>query len=209
MVTQVPTMDALLNAVVAAPRQHKRRLIAICGAPASGKSTLAAALCDGLIGMGCASCVVPMDGFHLDNAILKAKGAFDRKGAPHTFDSAGFAALIHRCAREDDVYYPTFDRGRDLAIAASGVVSADVDTVLVEGNYLLMQTSGWRDLADLWDMTVALDVPLGELTKRLIARWVDHGLSVDDATRRAEQNDLPNARTVMEHSSPADYTFGG
>ncbi len=201
------TLDAVLAAIYAAPRRQKRRLIAVCGAPASGKSTLAAALSEGLNGKGCATCVVPMDGFHLDNAILKAKGTFERKGAPHTFDSAGFAALIRRCGHEDEVYYPTFDRARDIGIAASGVVSAGIDTVLVEGNYLLMQTSGWRDLAALWDMSIYLDVPENELQKRLVARWLDHGMSLADATARAAQNDLPNARVVIDDSAAADYVF--
>ena len=207
MADRITSFDALVAAVSGAPRQQKRRLIAVCGAPASGKSTLAAALCDALLGLGVSTCVVPMDGFHLDNAILRENGTLDRKGAPHTFDSAGFASLISRCAQEDTVYYPTFDRARDISIGASGVVSGDIDTIVVEGNYLLMQTPGWRDLLGLWDKSVYLDVPAEELKKRLMTRWLDHGLSPADAAKRAEQNDMQNARTVIEHSAKADLVF--
>lgn len=209
MSRKLDTMESVLSAVMDAPRRQKRRMIAICGAPASGKSTLAEALCVALVRADVSSCVVPMDGFHLDNSILKPNGIFDRKGAPHTFDSAGFAALMARCAQENDVYYPTFDRARDLSIAASGVVSGDIDTVVVEGNYLLMQTPGWQDLAAIWDVSIYLDVPAATLKERLVKRWLDHGMSAEDADARAEQNDMQNARTVIEHSARADFVFSG
>jgi len=207
MTKRLNNAQALAQAVAESTRQQKRRLIAVCGAPASGKSTLADALCEALRLDGVPTCVVPMDGFHLDNAILKANASLDRKGAPHTFDSAGFAALINRCGYEDDVYYPTFDRARDISIAASGVVAKGTDTVVVEGNYLLMQTPGWRDLLGLWDVSIYLDVPAEELRSRLITRWTDHGLSPHDAAIRAEQNDMQNARTVIDHSAPADVIY--
>ena len=209
MSRKLDTMESVVSAVMDAPRRQKRRMIAICGAPASGKSTLAEALCAALVRADVSSCVVPMDGFHLDNSILKPNGIFDRKGAPHTFDSAGFAALMARCAQEDDVYYPTFDRARDLSIAASGVVSGDIDTVVVEGNYLLMQTPGWQDLAAVWDVSIFLDVPAATLKERLVKRWLDHGMSAEDAEARDEQNDMQNARTVIEHSAHADFVFSG
>jgi fructokinase len=209
MTAPLTSVDAVVAAVIAVSRRQKRRMIAVCGAPASGKSTLAGALCDALQARGVRSCVVPMDGFHIDNAILKARGTFDRKGAPHTFDSVGFAAIIDRCAQEDDVYYPTFDRPRDLSIAASGVVSREIDTVVVEGNYLLMQTPGWQGLAAIWDASIYLEVPAGTLKQRLVTRWLDHGLSQQEADIRAEQNDMRNARTVIEQSTRADFVFNG
>ncbi len=183
-------------------------MIAVCGAPASGKSTFADQLCKGLLAQGLRCCVVPMDGFHLDNTILKAVGTLARKGAPHTFDSAGFATLVARAASEDLVYYPIFDRSRDIAIAASGRITADIDTVIVEGNYLLMQTPEWAGLARHWDLSIYLEVPQDELRRRLIARWQDHGLTADAATKRAQENDLPNALTVLENSAAADHVFG-
>ena len=209
MTKKLTELTALVSVVMDAPRREKRRMIAVCGAPASGKSTLAEALCDALKSENINACVVPMDGFHLDNTILTASGTLDRKGAPHTFDSAGFASLIGRCAKEDDVYYPTFDRTRDISIAASGMVSRDTDTVVVEGNYLLMKTSGWRDLAYIWDMAIYLEVSADTLKERLVKRWIDHGLSPSDADARAEHNDMPNARTVIGQSAPADFIYTG
>ena len=57
----------------------KRALIAIAGAPGSGKSTFAERL-SGYLGKKAS--VIPMDGFHLDNSVLEAKGLLSVKGAP-------------------------------------------------------------------------------------------------------------------------------
>ncbi|MDP8995995.1 MAG: zeta toxin family protein, partial [Pseudomonadota bacterium] len=75
-----------------------RFMIGIAGPPASGKSTLAEQLREAL---GENAVVVPMDGFHFDDAILNARGHRTRKGAPHTYDVAGFEVLLKRIkARE-------------------------------------------------------------------------------------------------------------
>ena len=63
-----------------------RPLIGIAGPPASGKSTLAHALAEQTGGIA-----VPMDGFHLDNPILEARGLRQRKGAPETFRCGGLS----------------------------------------------------------------------------------------------------------------------
>lgn len=72
----------------------KRRLVAIAGPPASGKSTLACELAQAHPSFA----LVPMDGFHLDNATLKARNRLDRKGAPDTFVCGGFLGLVTRSA---------------------------------------------------------------------------------------------------------------
>ncbi len=84
-------LRALSERIAQTSFSHKRRLIALAGAPASGKSTLAHALCALVPG----ACVVPMDGFHLDNALLEARGLLARKGAPETFDARGFLHLMY------------------------------------------------------------------------------------------------------------------
>lgn len=195
---------ALLEKVLAAPRSGKRRLVALAGPPASGKSTLAETLCEKLNAAGCKTQVVPMDGFHLDNSILIERGLLPRKGAPETFDAEGFASLIARIKNTSEVFYPTFDRTRDIAVAGTGFVPEDCDTVVVEGNYLLFDAPVWRDLYDLWDIRIQLDVPLQVLEERLIARWLAHGLSPEKANERALANDIPNARRVLAHALSPD-----
>ncbi len=182
----------------------RRRMIALAGPPGSGKSTLAESVANFLNASGTATVVIPMDGFHLDNRILEQRGRLPRKGAPDTFDVHGFVALIARIASEDSVIYPIFDRDRDLSIAGAAELPSDCETVIVEGNYLLLDAPVWRDLMPYWDMTIGLNVPEDTLRKRLIQRWIDHGLSADAARARAESNDIPNALLVAQQSRPPD-----
>jgi pantothenate kinase len=120
----------------------------------------------------------------------------------------GLAQLVARLRSEVEVIYPLFDRERDIAVAGAGLVSADCDCVLVEGNYLLFDEPGWRELAALWDVSVRLSVPEDLLRTRLVQRWRDHGLADEAAEDRAERNDLANARRVLAAPLPADLTWG-
>ncbi len=188
-------------------KDRSRLIVAIAGAPGSGKSTLAAELNRRLNAQRCPACVVPMDGFHLDNAILSERGLLPRKGAPETFDAEGFVHLVGRLRGGAEVVYPVFDRSRDIAIAGAGLVRRETQVVIVEGNYLLYDSPPWSGLAPLWDLSVQLAVPVSELRARLIQRWLSHGLSRAAATRRAETNDIPNAQAVIDRSLPADFTI--
>ncbi|WP_417817961.1 nucleoside triphosphate hydrolase [Tritonibacter scottomollicae] len=184
-----------------------RRLVALSGAPGSGKSTLSEPLAAMLTERGVRSEVVPMDGFHLDNRLLEARGLMPRKGAPETFDLGGFKRLCHALRADDEVVYPLFDRSRDLAIAGAAHVGQDCSVAVIEGNYLLFDEPGWRDLADLWDVSIRLDVPLADLKARLVQRWLTHGLDQAAAEARARGNDLANAQRIASARLPADLTW--
>ncbi|MCK8464482.1 nucleoside/nucleotide kinase family protein [Aliiroseovarius sp. S1339] len=198
------TIAELAEHVRAAPRKGTRRLVAVGGAPASGKSTLAEALADHLTNDGCPAKVVPMDGFHLHNQILVERDLLNRKGAPQTFDAQGFLHLITRLHDEPEVFFPLFDRDRDIAIAGAGLVDQDCNTVIVEGNYLLQDLPIWRDLRAHWDLALCLEVEEQVLHDRLVARWLKHGLSPKQAEVRAAENDLKNAQLVRQFQLPAD-----
>ena len=77
--------------------------------------------------------------------------------------------------------------------------------LIFEGNYLLLDRAPWHDLAPLWDITVSLAIDEEMLTRRLVQRWLDHGLSASEALARAESNDLPNGRAVLRECRRADY----
>ncbi|GGE54435.1 nucleoside/nucleotide kinase family protein [Actibacterium pelagium] len=198
--------EALLEEILAAPRTGHRKVVAVAGPPASGKSTLSEVLAEQLTTKGCNATVVPMDGFHLDNRILQARGLLGRKGAPETFDIGGFLRLVTALPTSDTVYFPIFDRERDIAIAGAGLVSDDCDTVVVEGNYLLFDAPEWRDLRKYWNFAVQLDVPISVLRQRLIDRWLSYGLTLGQATARAETNDLRNVELVASQRLEADTT---
>ena len=182
----------------------ERFIVAIAGPPGSGKSTLAERLHEVLPG----AAVVSMDGFHLDDAVLNRRGLRSRKGAPETFDYAGFAALLRRIrASEPEIAIPLFDRSMELSRAGASIVGSDAKFVLVEGNYLLLDEEPWSALAGLFDFTIFVDVPRFELERRLMERWRGHGKSDDDARAWIASNDLPNIERVLARRSKADLVL--
>jgi pantothenate kinase len=181
-----------------------RFLVALAGPPASGKSTLAADLAAALQP---GARVVPMDGFHYDDAVLTPRGLRPRKGAPETFDAMGFIHLIRRLRDEDEVAIPVFDRSVELSRAGADIVGPDDHILIIEGNYLLLDADPWRQLKPLFDLTVFLDVPEAELTRRLTDRWRHYGKTEQAAKDWIASNDLPNALSVINGSIPAEITL--
>lgn len=200
----------LASELVARAGIAERVMIGIAGPPGSGKSTLASNLRKELGQRGESAVIVPMDGFHFDDVVLNARGHRSRKGAPHTFDVAGFTILLKRLkACEPDVAIPVFDRTLELSRAAAAVVGAYDKFVIVEGNYLLLQMPPWNMLKPLFDLTVMLDVTEQELERRLMSRILQHGHDEAHATNWIASNDLPNARTVIGNSAMADIIVAG
>lgn len=186
-----------------APTQG-RFLTALAGPPGAGKSTLAAEL---VAALGAGAKAVPMDGFHYDDAVLHARGARDRKGAPDTFDAQGFFHLLRRLRREDEVAIPLFDRDLEISRAGADIVTAADRLLVVEGNYLLLNEAPWPQAAPLFDLTVWIDVPEEELDRRLMARWAHYGKTPEQARAWIDGNDMPNIRRVTRNSSLADLVI--
>lgn len=198
------TVDALCDKLRAHPGTQ-RHLTAIAGAPGSGKSTLADKLVEALNAATPGSAaVLPMDGYHYDDTVLNARGWRPRKGAPHTFDVAGFAHMLSRMRtnRDPEIAVPVFDRSIEIARAGARLIPQSVRHIIVEGNYLLLNQSPWDELTAQFDLTVFLDVPFAELERRLAERW--GALKGAELITKMEGNDLPNARTVVEESRSAD-----
>jgi fructokinase len=200
-------ITALLEQALKSTRRQARRVVAIAGPPASGKSTLAAGLVEAIGGAGVHSQLVSMDGFHLDNRILDDRGILDRKGSPPSFDAMGLLRLVQVLGASQELYYPVFDRARDLSVAGAGHIAPECDTIVIEGNYLLMDAPIWRDMAKYWDLSIHLSCDEAELEARLIQRWVDHGLAPEAARIRTHSNDLPNARLVGQTALRADVVL--
>ncbi len=181
------------------------RVLGITGPPGAGKSTLAAALADGLT-PGTAV-VVGMDGFHLSNQVLEAHGSRARKGAIDTFDDAGYAALIDRIAGRrpggPPVYAPEFRREIEEPVAA-GTVVGDEPLVITEGNYLLATSGAWpvarARMAEVW----YIDLPDDERLRRLVARHHAFGKPLPDAEAWARGTDQRNADLIATTRDPAD-----
>jgi len=195
------TPDALAELIRSRAKGQGRFLTALAGPPGAGKSTLAAAV---VAMLGAGAKAVPMDGFHYDDAVLTARGARARKGAPDTFDAQGFFHLLRRLRVEDEVAIPLFDRDLEISRAGADIVTAADRLLVVEGNYLLLNEAPWPDAAPLFDLTVWIDVPEAELDRRLLARWAHYGKTPAEARDWIDGNDLPNIRRVTQGSRPAD-----
>lgn len=177
-----------------------RYVFGIAGPPGSGKSTLAAQL-----GIVLDAPVVAMDGFHLPNDVLRARGLLAVKGAPETFDAGAFLTMV-RAIREssDTVSCPAFDRTIDAPVADRiSVVPGDV-VVVVEGNYLLLDRPPWASLLGALDAIAYLDVPDEVRRSRLIARHVEFGRDPVDAAEFVRRSDEANAVLVEASRSRAD-----
>lgn len=181
-----------------------RFLTALAGPPGAGKSTLSAAL---VAALGPGARVVPMDGFHYDDAVLNARGLRSRKGAPETFDLSGFSNLLKRLRVEGEVAIPVFDRSLELSRGSADVVLPEDRFLIVEGNYLLLNEGKWADLAGQFDLTVWMDVDLAELDLRLMARWAHFGKTPAESRAWIDGNDMPNIRRTIENSRPADVVI--
>jgi pantothenate kinase len=166
-----PPFHALVARATALATTGERRILGITGPPGAGKSTLAFAVCEALAGR---AVLVPMDGFHRSNEELVTLGLRDRKGAPETFDASGFVALLASVHAGAVVRAPAFDRDLDRAIPDAILVPDDVQLVVVEGNYLLLDDGPWAAVGSLLHEAWFL---AGDDTRveRLIARHVAHG----------------------------------
>jgi pantothenate kinase len=192
-----------LAAALAAPGE--RAILGITGAPGAGKSTLGERIVSAL---GPDQAVlVPMDGFHLANAVLASRGLRDVKGAIQTFDDAGYAVLLERLRGQlpgETVYAPSFDRALEEAIAGSIPVPAEVPLVVTEGNYLLADSGAWprvrASLIECW----FLDADPELRRERLVARHVAFGKAPDDARAWALGSDEENAVLIEALASRAD-----
>jgi len=189
---------------------YHRHIIAVAGAPASGKSTLAESLVGALNAERSGrAAVLPMDGFHYDDLVLEARGHRARKGAPHTFDVNGLRHLLLRLKANDEneVAIPVFDRSIEIARAGASILPQSVEIIVAEGNYLLLDADPWRSLHALFDVTVSIDVPEAILRERLTERWLSYQLSAEEIVAKLEENDLPNGRLVISESIQANLTL--
>lgn len=184
---------------------RERVMVGIAGVPGAGKSTLAERLAGAL---GPDAVVVPLDGFHLGNRVLREQGSAERKGAIDTFDVAGYRVLLERLRkREETVYAPLYTREYEEPIAGSIAVAVSVPIVITEGNYLLVEE--WKPVRALLDEVWYVEVDEDLRLQRLIARHVLFGKSPAEAAAWATGSDEANARLIRAGRDTADLILRG
>ncbi len=191
----------------------KRMLILLAAPPGAGKTTLAGFLeklsretpdTEEIQALG-------MDGFHKRQEYLLSHTAerdgrritlVEIKGAPVTFDLEGLTAGVRKLAAGEVCGWPAYDRL--LHNPVEDAVRAEGDIILLEGNYLLLDEDGWRDLAGFADFTVSVRAEEGLLRSRLIDRRIRIGTEKEAAVRFVNFSDMPNVRHCLEKTMKAD-----
>ena len=193
--------------------EGKRILVMLAAPPGAGKSTLLSFLDrlareqEGLSPIQ----TIGMDGFHrrqeylLSHSVLrdgKEVRMVDIKGAPVTFDLEQLTERVKKVAAGEKCGWPVYDRL--LHNPMDNAVKVDGDIVLLEGNYLLLDEDGWRDLRDYADYTISVSAEEGLLRDRLIDRRIKTGVERETAIRFVDFSDMPNVRTCLAKTGPAD-----
>ncbi|MEV8086552.1 nucleoside/nucleotide kinase family protein [Streptomyces nigra] len=203
-----PTFTELLDRARSLADGGGRAVLGIAGSPGAGKTTLAETLVRELNGTGDPWVAqVPMDGFHLADAELERLGRRDRKGAPDTFDAAGYAALLRRLREEpgdDVVYAPGFERELEQPIAGAVPVEPTARLVVTEGNYLLLDSGAWARVRAQLDEVWFCELDEEERLRRLIARHERFGKTHEEAVAWVMRSDQRNAELVAATRDRAD-----
>jgi pantothenate kinase len=219
-VQQVPAVPAIylqrLGRLVA---DGQRKLLGLVGPPGAGKSTLARALHQAYPAI---SQIVPMDGFHLANSELQRLGRQRRKGAPDTFDSAGYVSLLRRLRQQgamEIVYAPEFRREIEEPIAGAIAIAPQTQLIIAEGNYLLLDQaaqslqpapqdySHWAAIRGLLDEIWYVEIDDGLRRERLLQRHQQFGRSQSEAAAWVAATDDPNARQIEATKTRAHLLF--
>ena len=184
-----------------------RIILGLVGPPGAGKSTVGLALRDAFRDI---SQIVPMDGFHLANVELSRLGRAGRKGAPDTFDSAGYVDLLKRLraqSPDEIIYAPEFRREIEEPIAGAIPIFPETQLLITEGNYLLLEDGHWKKVPAFLDEVWYVDVDDALRIERLAARHQQFGRSRNEAIAWVNNTDEPNARLIATGKLRADLVF--
>lgn len=203
-------LDEILGRAQGLLKRGQRQVLGIAAAPGAGKSTLAERLLQAL-GPRLAQ-VVPMDGFHLANSELQRLGRAGRKGAPDTFDAAGYVNLLRRIRAQqagETIYAPEFRRDLEEGIAGAVAIEASTPLIITEGNYLLLEDDAWMQVRSALDEAWYLRIDPALRHQRLLERHMRFGRSREAALDWIRVTDEPNAERIERTSHRADWVIFG
>jgi len=191
----------------------RRILVMLAAPPGAGKTTLLSFLQklsrekEGIRPIQ----TIGMDGFHRRQEYLKTHfvqrdgkqiSMVEIKGAPVTFDLDRLTGQIRKVAAGEKCGWPTYDRL--LHNPVENAILVDGGIILLEGNYLLLDEDGWRELSAYADYTISIRADEDLLRKRLIERKIKTGVPEEAAIRFVDFSDMPNVQLCLEKTMPAD-----
>ena len=197
-------------------KKGSRILVMLAAPPGCGKTTLVSFLemlsrqdqeLEPVQGIG-------MDGFHRRQDYLlshfaerdgKQISMVEIKGAPATFDLERLTDSVKRVAAGENCGWPLYDRM--LHNPVEDAMQVDGKIILLEGNYLLLDEDGWRDLSAYADYTVSIMAEESLLRSRLIGRRIKTGVEAEAAARFVDFSDMHNVRLCLEKTMRADLSL--
>ena len=207
----------LLNRLTALQRKKGHRILAMLAAPpGSGKTTLLRFLeklsseREGIEPIQ----AIGMDGFHRRQEYLLSHFAqrdgrqvsmVEIKGAPVTFDLERLKDSVKRVADGAVCGWPVYDR--TLHNPVENALQVNGRIVFLEGNYVLLDEDGWRDLSACADYTVSITADETLLRARLIDRRMKTGVEKGPAIRFVDFSDMPNVRLCLNKTKQADLSL--
>ncbi|MFD1384145.1 hypothetical protein ACFQ45_12245 [Rhodanobacter aciditrophus] len=208
----LPSYQDALAHLITLSQQPKRVIIAIAGLPGSGKSTIAEYLAARATERGI-DCItsVSMDGFHLSKAQLRAlpdpEAAFNRRGAPWTFDSESYTDTLKSFKEQPDntLYWPSFDHSIGDPVDKAIMIPTATKVLIVEGLYVLHRDHGFEHsqsyLDEKWYIDIPMERAMTQLAERHQQAW---GFTLEQAHHRIETNDGLNAQIAANTAHNAN-----
>jgi pantothenate kinase len=207
--TDIALSPEVLQRARALLASGQRKILGIAAAPGAGKSTLAEKL---LQALGAQAQIVPMDGFHLAHSELQRLGRAGRKGAPDTFDAAGYVHLLRRIQAQqpgETIYAPEYRRELEEGIAGAIAIEASTPLIITEGNYLLLEEGAWAGVRGALDEAWFLAIDGVVRQQRLLERHMRFGRSREAALDWIAVTDEPNAQRIERTRHRADWQMVG
>jgi len=204
----------LLRKLTALQKKKGRRILVMLAAPpGAGKSTLLSFLehlAHGQDGLGNIQ-TIGMDGFHrrqeylLSHTVQRGGEEIPMvkiKGAPVTFDLEHLTESVKKVAAGEVCGWPVYNRLLHNPTENALTVSGEI--VILEGNYLLLDAAGWRELKNDADYTISVSAEEDCLRERLIDRRIKTGVDPEAAAQFVDFSDMPNVRLCLQKTAAAD-----
>ena len=152
-----------------------------------------------------------IDGFHYPQAYIKNRNIVrdgktmpmqSVKGSPETFDLKKLSNCI-KLLQTQDIKWPIYDRNLHDIVDDAVLITEDI--VLIEGNWLLLDDTGWRELKTFCDYSIFIVAKENMLKQRLIQRKILGGQNAKMATDFYNQSDCVNVTRALNSRLTSDY----